>query len=642
MSRSARRQDRLGAEGHGSASGGRAAVVVLALLVVVVGAIVWAMGDTGDGDPRDGEPGRGPDGSSGPARHADAAALPEGPEGAWLPQALRDQTVGRLDADERRPAAEPASGLGDRSAGDHALGVTAVDPDGDPVAGLAVVLAGVDESTGQVAEARFGTTDARGRLRLGLPAALVDQGVFRFPGLRLRLDVALPGAERRDLGREVVLADEQRLVVPRELLAWLEPVEVQVVDALGDPESSVYVGLFARRVDATEAAGQLVEQQISGLDGRAFLGRDHEALLRADYEGVRVESWVETLHERRPSDRVPVPALPDPGPVVLTLPPEGRVHVAVIDASGGPIDPTEPLQVRLELLVDADALPPTSRPGSPEYRPPGRPHEVVGRFIEEGRYLFSGVPLRTPFRISCRQGDGRPGLLEHDGLSAAGENLSLVVRTGQESPRLRGRFVDAEGAPLGALHADARIHDPASPGRDAPSVTAWADPRGHFDLALGPELDGLADPHVQFVLPEGWRRPRSLVAHLDLAGSEFEPGAVIEAGDVVFHPVPTLVAGQLRVGEGESVAGLALFLLDPHGGRHLDTTYLDEIEVDASGRFEAHGVYHGDELDLVVWDQTGVLERHRQRVAAGSVDVELVLESRAVESSDAAAVDGTR
>lgn len=265
---------------------------------------------------------------------------------------------------------------------------------------------------------------------------------------------------------------------------------------------------------------------------------------------------------------------PPEEPIVLELPSTGSLGVTLVDADGQPYVPIDD-----ELY----ALTQTWKAGD------GRTRERY-LHLPGGALHLAHVGTGLTLRLTI-DSEECGGFLQFAGPSQPGEHVQVEVPV-EAHPRIGGRLVDAEGAPLAgywfATHLSQR------PGYQNQYFETEED--GRFAIGV-PTLFGATDRsgHVVIFRASGDAHPGQ--ARYDLDQLDLQPGHN-ELGDVVLQEQPVVVEGEVVDDRGAPVPGAAIIVWQTSGDSRWGAATLDDGSTltDEEGHFEMRGHVAGEEL----------------------------------------------
>ncbi len=374
------------------------------------------------------------------------------PPGELVGEAEPEEASIEQVADARGPVASTASG-GER----RELVLRVVDVfTREPVAGAEVLytesLSAFPEG-GEIEDllpsiGRRRTSDANGEVRI--PVTDEQVGVLVRKGDRGATRWLYPD----DLG-------------PFELGIYLRrSLSVQVRDSEGQPASGVPVSL--------------------GISGRhwGIGGRGYEVITAGDHGiatfhgveellafGVPGLGWPLRTHleskARSPSVELDPEHLPDE-PVVLTLPPSGRVVCNLVDEEGNPHHGVVLVRLQgkssLHFHFDEETV-------------------VAGPSVSW--QVDPGLQLTASARLLDAPRDSRGPEIELTGPERAGELVTVTIPVRGPAPRLTGILADEEGSPLAAQELEFRLYAQKGERRRITNrVPSETDAEGRFELSL--------------------------------------------------------------------------------------------------------------------------------------------------------------
>ena len=378
-----------------------------------------------DGGPPGGAAGPGAAAVEGPAP-AEAAADPE-------LQRLRSAAVGGEDDEKGVPAAAISG---------RVLEVLVVEEnETTPVPGARVWMA--DDRTRQKAGVLTGMRRSRFEAirRSGFEARTGRDGRALVPWPLGSFTVLAEAAGRAGLALREELPEEGPLVV---VLHPSPAVEVEVLDAAGAPAPGVPVALVQVHESGPVGNNLPFVSAVTDDEGHARLPDLAPALVARRDLHLEVQAVVPV--EPRPALRLDPEALPEE-PVVLHLPPCGRLVVRVLDFGGGPAPPgTE---------VVAVPEPPPDLP-LPLLESLFTRHTPVP--TQGGRAVFPWTGLGQEILVAARMPTRSVPLQKSvQGPVAAGEEVEVVLQPESPGTWITGIALDAEGRPLARRRLRARL-----------------------------------------------------------------------------------------------------------------------------------------------------------------------------------------
>jgi len=281
----------------------------------------------------------------------------------------------------------------------------------------------------------------------------------------------------------------------------------------------------------------------------------------------------------------------------------GRIAGRVVDEDGAAL-----AGVDLDTGISIDGIPgfPLILDGGQTYRSWATTSDADGRFRIEGLPVIPGMSLSA-------QLEGYkslwPQLVEED-LRA----LELVMQRGASKPVISGRVVDARGA--------------AVPGASIVlgATTLIVDEHGLFEFETGYLPD-----YTALVAFSAGSRP----AILERIASRLEADPESCRNLVLQLGAPTAsITGRVVDELGGPLSGVEVRLVD--GMAYGNTSFMlesmlsgqwsDHVVTDASGRFEADGLFH-DTYELLVLRREDFAAARLEAVPTGTRDVEIVLDA---------------
>jgi protocatechuate 3,4-dioxygenase beta subunit len=321
-------------------------------------------------------------------------------------------------------------------------------------------------------------------------------------------------------------------------------VSARVVDEKGSPQASVPVDL---RIGDENRSDRVISI-LTGEDGIArirrleMFQRDTSGSARFSVAiGGPLGATVEQVFD--------VEALPAE-PLLLVLPPSGRIEVRVSDASGQPWATAAIVQLT---IVD----PAAAVNGVIEMRGEGST-----ALVSEGLATFTPAGLGRQFQARASRTDGSLiGDVAGFGPVSAGETarLEIVERAGNSF--IVGRIVGSDGQPVTSARLEIGVEVNAGGGRSSNNDNFRTDAAGRFRILI-------ENP----ILPEGAKRTATVrqrqrgasaaAARVDLSWT-LPPGDV-DLGDLRLALAPMVAAGIVVDEAGEPVANAHVTLQEKH------------------------------------------------------------------------------
>ncbi len=392
------------------------------------------------------------------------------------------------------------------------------------------------------------------------------------------------------------------------VLAPDAPLEVEVLDATGRAVEGVEVVIARGGRSQHELRAATVTAT-----GIARVPHALAKLCGGEPSGTLLVRAV-TSHPQPP--QLMVPAAPWPRHAIrLTLPVGGAVEVRTVDAEGQPL--STPASVMLWASVDNKSAAPRRA------------------LSHNGAALFEHVPLNSTLSVHALPNDlmGRwgGGSTSGAGPTRAGERVVVECPVVNRHPRITGRALDANGAPLARtlLHVDVRTS--ADRAVDGAPQTCETDGEGRFSFSAR------IDPNE--------RRPATVLLRarelaLEAARNVTHPerGAAVELGHVRLARPDVLVAGRVVASNGAPLPGAQVQLhfsnqaaegsfSAPLGyaGRDWVADELRGCTSDSNGRFELRAEVARGHIAIRA-NAEGYARNDPVAVEPGARDVELVLE----------------
>ena len=558
--------------------------------------------------------------AEGPADGADPvqAAEPEEQAATWLP----------VDLGESAPVAEreelvPAPETG--GAGEVAGAGAAADA---PEAGFLIRIVRADDGEPvPYATVLYGDDHFLDEQQLQSELALQRsiEGVLRKLGWEYRADAAgqvrVPYAE----GNAIVHARSGRLATsvplrpdaaqPFEVALEQElAVAVQVVDADGRPQLGVPTTV--RIYEGGESMDTL-GARTHAPDGIAVIG-GLDILLNQKADAPHAKAALALPLAERVEDGFDLEEPPEE-PVVLVLPPVGKVVVNVVDADGEPVD--APFQVMLRSAEGEEER-------AEEYW--SEPLQFAGGMLaraDEGQAVFPWVGLDLQLDVLVRmEATEATAFARRPGPTRAGEAVSLTLQPRMARPVLVGVVLMPGGEPLrdATLRADFR---PES-GRPFQRLLR-TDAAGRFRLVLEP-VSGIPEADAKLVLNHEARPGATLSATVGFT-SYPETGAPLDLGAIALAEPAVLLAGRVRDPTGKGVPGAMVFIerRPRRDAPHQDSwiSVRDPVRTGADGSFAVDG--RPDPGDYRIRTRASGWQDTVVQVRAGEQGIEIILEAEA-------------
>jgi hypothetical protein len=486
------------------------------------------------------------------------------------------------DAVVAQPDTAPAAATAPRheltpSAGTAALTVRVVAADGTPVAAAEVRHSVPSAPDDAEASARLHEADrAAWAARFGVVARTDDRGV---------LPLAFPLPITPDSGNALYVCALHQGQFAEDWVRWTELDGAEVTLRLA-PD----LDLIARLVDdrdrpvrGVRLIARFVQQDLLGIrDGRRALGTTDAA---GQVRAAHVQTWWHRVRADAGVRRLVVaPDIvgstdvgtevlldrPLPDPVLVRMPPTGRIVVAIRGYAPG----RTRWRPTVELLAAATAG---------ETRDPGRARESAD---EEARVVFPWVALGRQWQARLV-----PSMQGHAfaGPTAPGDEVVLELAA-PTVPTLVGRLV-RDGAPLG----DATFALSARGERMGVRAGGETDTDGRFRIELYPPELGTVLSDLQFTVtatdtPQAWSG--------GLARTEALTPGDNDLGDIALTSLPTLLSGRV-VGDVPESLRLVCEQADPDGA--FDDVRAVRQHVAADGAFALFGRVGPGALRLSVY-----------------------------------------
>jgi len=381
-------------------------------------------------------------------------------------------------------------------------------------------------------------------------------------------------------------------------------LRLQVVDAQGAGLAGVPVALRQRRGSSSY---ERMQARTEAPDGVAILHHAGHFLRTVqgpeDEFAVRVQALFDPPLERKLLRGAEPTEL-----IRFVLPPNGSCAVTLVDASGASVGGAFEARLRF-------AEPPGGQVETLRTRSGTGP---VFEHVELGRALLVQVKL---------EGVAAPLEARGAGPQGAGERVELRPVVGGESAILRGRVLDAAGAPVRERELCARVEGGEAHPAAWDEQRVWTTVDGRFALQIAPRTDLAAGSQLALgaLALDG---AELAVARLKLP-AELAAGSY-ELGDCVLPDPPLAAAGRVVDEAGNGISGALVAAeieardLAAGDGRE-PAGRLASALTDETGRFEIRGEAAGKQLSLQAGKQG--LVGAAVSVRAPASDLRLVLGS---------------
>lgn len=356
-------------------------------------------------------------------------------------------------------------------------------------------------------------------------------------------------------------------------------VVVEVVSETdGSPVASVPVSF---RPSGSVRGSPVVE---TDGDGRARLRHLDWSII--DESPERGHVAIEIPLARKVEKKVRLEELPE-DPIVLRLPPTGRVAITVLDEDARPVDGAIVMLHTGDDGFLAGIL--------------GSAGALIGHTDAKGKVLFPFVGPELDLEVEAWT-DAVPfpskGALQTK--TAVGTTIEHTLTLRTKHTRMVGRFVDARGEPLPDLPVmvDIGSHDDL----------ARSDHEGRFSFVVMPSA---ADD------PPGYGRfectPLRLEGRVRLP--EHLPNGVFDVGDVTLEALPFALAGRVVDADGTGVPGVRVRAFGRREPRGRARDRLAPVRTDADGVFVLRDEVHAE---VIEWN---VHAKHPQYADASATAV---------------------
>lgn len=520
--------------------------------------------------------------------------------------------------------------------GPPSLQVLVVRESGEPIAGISVLFCITpDRAAATWMDLARATTGDDGIARVDTSRSLeIDLG--RAPNAAFFVTCELPGetAPRIEID-DPATGEPVRLVVPDAALAWLQPLRVLVVDSADSPVEGIDVLVATERANEPDQIQRVAQARTDGGGIAVFsLGELRERIAKAARFQVALRSFVTFSHPLADPPQVAIDR-PTGDLIRLVLPATGSLIVRLTDAGGSTVSSGASVQLRYRGADLGDNA------GMSMWK---RPVDVV-----DGVARFERIGLGLVLGVSGWYDDGRARSAYETiaGPTAAGEEVSLTMRFGEEFPWILGRVLDATGAPIASTTIAASTRRVRAVPKDPAS---GPDRESHFKLSTDESgrfrhrLDGVVPAGDHRVLVLRCNGEQSADGPLSYAGialpEPMPPGAEIDLGDLTLAPVPVLVSGRVVDVDGKPVRHAIINISYSVAGRPGSSRNLNHpnTSTDADGRFEIRYIDPPDGLEIRARRRMDTFAS--REFEAGATGLELVLRPLPAKEETGGVVQG--
>jgi RNA polymerase sigma-70 factor (ECF subfamily) len=523
-------------------------------------------------------------------------------------------------------------------------------PVGDTLRALVVAKEDGRPLPGATVHLRVETGDLRDRTRQRYARMEARRGTnflpddYRRDRGDLEADVVKNGVERTaDAGGAVDLPRfDSAWVCARSgdlvLTTWMqrrdgEPVRLELEKDVG-LRMRVFDGAHRPVAGAPLALSVAISKDDRAVWWRGLTGEDGiaivpDAILRL-MRSNRRRSTIATLGLPARDDRgftVNLAAIPD-APIDFVLPPEGRVRVDLVDASGQPFLEDAIVGVGRQ---EMDEVAGSRRPVRSSHFIPGQ-SDLIWTRATGGHVELDHVGLGLELTAYLHVGDRerRPVLVDFQGPTAAGEIATVVMKCGEPIAVVTGRVVGPDGEPIRdwRLHAE---YDVTS-GKSYESIAT--DEEGCFRLPLSRYAWQYEKEEEEFAT-------RSLMLTLDMPedyGADFVQTAIVmtltpeqvkpgvhDLGELRFEGSTIVAAGHVvdPTGAPKADAYVAIEKFEASSQRWIEDGNF-RAKSDATGAFSIRGRLEPQTLRIRL-EGRGAYQPEVPEFRSGASDVRVVV-----------------
>jgi len=588
------------------------------VLVLVFAGVAWLVLE-GNGSPPS------PPVPPGPGKRS--ARLEPGPAIPALPARTASRKTEKSPRKEKVPAKrrELVSSVPDASGRKKSWKVLVVEKKtGEPVPRAEVLVLDISTVKDPNKLMQEASLDGFGRIEklleeFGLSYRADSKGIAWIPPLRNSRMGALIAARKGNLWG--VLEPLPDISPPLEVkVSPAREILVQVKGVQGKPVAGVLVGVGVSRDGRTFFPMRRVTEGPSGMVRFRHAEMLFENLEEKDRGLVALLVPLKKMVLREFDPK----AFPK-DPLVLTLPPTGRVEVHVRGPKG-PVPDGKAIAVLSVALdkkdLDERAGPPLSMWASPREK------------VEGGKAVFPFVGLGLNLEVkvakvssSMMMGGGKPVSVKGPGPVSPGGTAVFHVSLTEEETILAGRVLLPSGKPVAEQNVVWTLETKEEMRSASSSFLLRTDREGRFRITLAEGSFHGKSRSIRFALPPG-SPGGPLIRRVDLS-RDLPPG-VTDLGDIRLEAPPTLAAGKVVDPQGRPISGveISIFAKRFYGkdGTHSSWAWVTGkgALTDAAGRFKVPGKTSSPELKILA-GKNGWFQEKEVLVAPGTTGITVVL-----------------
>ncbi len=319
----------------------------------------------------------------------------------------------------------------------------------------------------------------------------------------------------------------------------------------------------------------------------------------------------------------------DPGslprnPLLLTLPPTGRVEVYV-QGPKGPVKDGEAL-VTISPCGNPGAL------GSPLF-PPRLRNPVVP--VKGGKAVFPFVGLGLTLQVAAAKvsspdarGEGKPSMVKGPGPLEPGQNVTFRLKLSEKATLLVGRALLPSGKPAKKMAMKWKLRYREKEGGFDLDGFLRTDQKGRFSLYIqGGKFTGTGRALSLTPLARGKTR---MEGKADLARDL--PSGPFDLGDILLEISPLLAGGKVTDPSGRPIPNTEIYIYEGNRPNPAfddnplhNPQYLLKTTTDPSGNFRAYKKTSSRELTILA-GKRGWFQEKPLVVPPGSADLRVVLQ----------------
>jgi hypothetical protein len=364
-----------------------------------------------------------------------------------------------------------------------------------------------------------------------------------------------------------------------------ETLRLLVQDLAGKPVTGVPLAVQASKREQASKQGKYeppdrIWNGASAPDGTAVVR--HFQVIRAGVPAVqRTVAMIAAPLPQPVLAEVPRP--PPSEPLLLQMPPAGRIEVTLVDATGTPVLARARADLRLAKKPGGQAIDPQS------IDPAARGADVLWEPKQLGAapIVYAPVGLGLDCQFNCRlEGDREPfGKVLQTPLNP-GEVVQVAVPLPPDRGLVAGQALQPDGTPLADSDLAASFAPFGMPAKNLRARSAHTLADGRFDFVVRPPAASGASFELRTTQADG-----TVIGARGNIGM-LAPGRRSELGVVQFAPLPALAAGRTVDDRGEPVAGANVQVeVEAMDGKALGqfAVPLLSVQTGADGSFELFG-----------------------------------------------------